>query len=132
MTAVDSPVSDLTTVSRPISQTSLPQPTATSSQHLPVPTCQVVAERPTLVQMSTSQAMSVERQLNPQTPQGQQYLLPSKPTNNPYAPWDAPLNWSANTSMMGDERHVVTRDKGKAREMPEDLYGGSHRQWEDY
>ena len=90
-TAVDSPVSDPMTMSRPISQTSLPQPTATSSQYLPVPTCQVVAETPTLVQMATSQALSMEEQLNPQIPQEQQYLLPSQRTKY-YTLWDAPLN----------------------------------------
>ena len=79
MTAVDSPVSDPMTMTRPISQTSLPQPTATSSQHLPVPTCQAVAETP------------MEGQLNPQIPQEQQYLLPSQTTKY-YTLWDAPLN----------------------------------------
>ena len=100
MTAVGSPVSGLTMMSRPISQTSLLQPAATSSQHLPVPALQVVAERPTLVQMSTSQAMTVEGQLNPQILQEQQYLLPSQLIKY-YTLWDAPLNWSANITHGG-------------------------------
>ena len=131
MTAVDSPVSDLAMMSRPISQTSLLQPTATSSQHLPVQALQVVAETPTLIQMSTSQAMTVEGQLNPQIPQEQQYLLPSQRTKY-YTLWDAPLNWSVNIPTVGNKHNVVTRDKGKAPEMPEDQYDGSHGQREDY
>ena len=72
--------------------------------------------------------MSIEWLPQPTIPRGQHHTLPSQSTSQLNAPWGSPLNLSANTSTTDDEhRDAMARDKGKAREMPEDVYGGSHR-----